>query len=363
MRVLAAATAAAGLLAGSASRIGPPAVAATPADAHAQAVVKAANAFIATLTEDQKKEALYAFDDSAQRARWSNFPYSFFKRQGVRWGELNPAQRAAFMDLLGQELSPKGVTMITEQMAADDITRDTPPTAVGGRALPARQPGGPVAYFGADYFFISFLGTPSTTKPWMLQYGAHHLALNATMVGPNITVSPTMTGGEPLKYTAKDGKPVWIVEDEVTKAAAFLTSLTPEQRAKAVISPKLIQLVLGPGHDGQTLQPEGVSGAELNEMQKAKLLDVITARIGIMNAHDYERTMATIRKDLNQTWFAWYGPVDKPDESYFRVTAPTAIIEFSPQENDPRFPATNQHAHNMYRDPTNEYGAAWTSLK
>jgi hypothetical protein len=98
-------------------------------------------------------------------------------------------------------------------------------------------------------------------------------------------------------------------------------------------------------------------------MQKKQLLDVIGARLGIMNAHDYERTMADIRKNLNQTWFAWYGPVDKPDESYFRVTAPTAIIEFSPQENDPRFPATNQHAHNMYRDPANEYGAAWTSLK
>ena len=43
-----------------------------------------------------------------------------------------------------------------------------------------------------------------------------------------------------------------------------------------------------------------------------------------------------------------------------RVTGPTVSIEFSPQANDGD--ATN-HAHNMYRDPSNEYGAGWTSLK
>jgi hypothetical protein len=42
------------------------------------------------------------------------------------------------------------------------------------------------------------------------------------------------------------------------------------------------------------------------------------------------------------------------------VTGPTVLIEFSPESNDGD---PTDHIHSMYRDPTNEYGATWTSLK
>jgi hypothetical protein len=340
-----------------------PAARALTADAQTRKIVDAADAFLATLTETQKKAALFAFTDSAQRARWSNFPSDFVKRYGVRWGEMNATQQAALMNLLGAVLSPKGVKMVQEQMAADDIVKVTEPNAIGGRRLPTPQPGGPVTHFGSDYFFVSFVGTPSTTSPWMFQLGAHHLAINATVVGPNITLSPTLTGGEPLHYIDKDGKPHYIVEDEATKAMTLLNGLTAEQRSKVVISTKLINLILGPGHDGQTLQPEGLPGSDMTVAQQAQFLAVIESRIGILNADDSAATMTEVRKNLKQSYFAWYGPTNEVGTGYFRVTGPTLIIEFAPQENDPRFPAPAEHAHNMYRDPTNEYGAAWTVLK
>ena len=37
--------------------------------------------------------------------------------------------------------------------------------------------------FGSDLYYISFLGQPSTSNPWMLQFGGHHLALNITIAG------------------------------------------------------------------------------------------------------------------------------------------------------------------------------------
>ena len=42
--------------------------------------------------------------------------------------------------------------------------------------------------------------------------------------------------------------------------------------------------------------------------------------------------------------------------AYFRITGPNLILEYAPQDldGDP-----TDHAHNMYRDPTNDYGAAW----
>jgi hypothetical protein len=37
------------------------------------------------------------------------------------------------------------------------------------------------------------------------------------------------------------------------------------------------------------------------------------------------------------------------------VQGPTLVIEYAPQQNDP------EHIHTIYRDPTNDYGAALVS--
>jgi hypothetical protein len=346
------------------------------ANAHTIAVVDAANAFLSTLSEAQKKAVLFAFTDAAQRVRWSNFPDGAVSRSGVRWGELNAAQRIALMGLLAAVLSPEGVLMVREQMDADDMVKKTstggpsngrPPRNSGGPpnrpapgGLGGPPPGGrPPVNFGSDYYFVSFVGAPSPTSPWMLQFGGHHLAINATVVGPNVTLSPSVTGGEPLKYT-KDGKAIYIVENEVKQATAMLNSLTAEQRRKAIISDRRIDLVLGPGHDSQILQPEGLPGSEMTDAQKARLLAVIEARLGILNADNLAVAMADARKNLNLTYFAWYGSTTEIGGAYFRVTGPTVLMEYAPQDMDGD---ATDHAHNMYRDPTNEYGAAWTSLK
>jgi len=38
----------------------------------------------------------------------------------------------------------------------------------------------------------------------------------------------------------------------------------------------LADLVLGPGQDGKTIQPEGLKASSMNEKQRAMLLDVIS---------------------------------------------------------------------------------------
>ena len=314
-------------------------------------IVDAANAFLATLTDEQKAKATFAFEDAAQRKRWSNLPDGSVNRAGIRLGEMKATQKWALWNLLAQLLSPQGMRMINDQAAAEDILKVTEPTQTRG------------ARFGSAYFFTAILGAPSTAAPWELQFGAHHLAVNATIVGPHVTLSPTMTGGQPLKYIDRDGKPVYITEDEARRGLALLESLTPAQRRKAVVGARSINLVLGPGHDGQLLQPEGLPASQMTAAQKAQLLGVIEARLGMLNADTHAQVITAIRKDLDKTWFGWWGPTDQLGVAYFRVTGPTLVIEFSPQGPDERFPLYADHAHNMYRDPTNEYGAAWITAK
>ncbi len=94
--------------------------------------------------------------------------------------------------------------------------------------------------------------------------------------------------------------------------------------------------------------------------EKAQFLKLIEARLGFLNADDLKPQMAAIAATIDQTYFGWWGPTAPLGAAYYRVTGPRVLIEFSPQDMDGD--PTN-HAHNMFRDPTNEYGSAWTRLK
>jgi len=48
-------------------------------------IVSAANAFLGTLNDQQRKSVMFAFDDQAQRTRWSNFPVSMVPRSRARF--------------------------------------------------------------------------------------------------------------------------------------------------------------------------------------------------------------------------------------------------------------------------------------
>jgi len=67
--------------------------------------------------------------------------------------------------------------------------------------------------------------------------------------------------------------------------------------------------------------------------------------------------LAEISKELDDTWFAWSGPVigeaGTNITAYYRIQGPHLVIEYAPQRDEP-----GNHVHTMYRDPTNDYGSA-----
>src|SRR5580658_2417822 len=71
-------------------------------------IVGAANTFLSTLDEKQRRSVMFAFDDEKQRANWSNLPTSFVPRGGISLKEMNPTQRSAAMALVSSALSRKG---------------------------------------------------------------------------------------------------------------------------------------------------------------------------------------------------------------------------------------------------------------
>lgn len=313
-------------------------IAVPQADEKTQAIVAAAQSFLDTLNDEQHAAALFAFDDREQRANWSNFPDPVVPRKGVMRGEMSEVQRLALDGLLAEVLSPAGMDNLRWQLAADD----------------ASDEGSDFPRFGADYYYVAFLGEPAADAPWMLQFGGHHLAINATVVGPDISFSPMLTGGEPLHLTV-DGGQVFITEAEVNAAGALWASLSPGQQGIAKRSERNGFLMLGPGEDSLKLAPEGLPGSAMNEGQKALFLTMIAARLGFFNADDFAAKMAQVEAELDQTFVGWWGGTEPGDTPYVRVTGPSIVLEYSPETQG----SSSDHAHNMYRDPSNDYGAAW----
>jgi hypothetical protein len=361
----------------------------TPAFVNAQqknsteAIVHAANDFLATLSAEQKQRVMYAFDDAKQRARWSNFPTGFVPRSGISLKQMTVPQQQAAMKLMGTVLSPMGLEKVNEIRQADDDFKANgskrgpggggprpqgpPPGGAGGpppqfgRNGPGgpggpggRPPGGDM--FGADLYYISFLGTPSATQPWMLQFGGHHLALNITIAGSQGVLTPTLTGAQPALFKL-DGKTVRPVGRESDKALALLKALDESQSKQAVLSYQVADLVLGPGQDGKKIAPEGLKASKMTAKEQAMLLDLVAEWIGILSEPYATTRMNQLKADLNETYFAWSGPtnaeVGTNITAYYRIQGPHLVLEYAPQTDEPR-----NHVHTMYRDPTNDYGSA-----
>lgn len=304
-------------------------------------IVSAANTFLSTLDQKQRQSVLFAFDDEKQRARWSNLPNAMAPRAGLSLKELNPAQRAAALALVSSALSAKGFEKVQQIMEGDEVLK----TSGGNNPL-----------FGKDLFYISILGTPSGKDPWMLQFGGHHLAVNITLAGERGVLTPSLIGAQPALYTL-NGKTVRPLGQESDKAIALLNALDEDQQKQAILSYRLADLVLGPGQDGKTIQPEGLKASAMNERQRAMLLDVISEWASIARDSSATARMAEIKADIKDTWFAWSGPTTVTPGSnitaYYRIQGPHLVIEYAPQRlgGDPAM-----HVHTMYRDPTNDYG-------
>src|SRR6266404_9679038 len=129
--------------------------------------------------------------------------------------------------------------------------------------------------FGKDLFYISILGTPSEKAPWILQFGGHHLALNITISGEHGVLTPSLTAAQPALFES-NGKTVRPLGQENDKAFALLKALDENQRKQAILNYRLADLVLGPGQDGKTIQPEGLKASAMNDQQRTMLLDLIS---------------------------------------------------------------------------------------
>ncbi|MFE6482143.1 DUF3500 domain-containing protein [Streptomyces sp. NPDC057757] len=317
---------------------------ASPGGANTAEVVKAVNAFLATLDDTERDKVEYDFSENKARQTWSNFPTTTVPREGIVLSDLTAAQQKAAAAALQVALSPDGAEQDANiQKADDELNR------LGGQGSDD---------FGAlkDYY-IAVYGTPSATQPFMVQFGGHHLARNLTYNGDKVSQTPQFVGSEPTSFKS-DGATVEPLKAESSAMFGMLAGLDDKQKAAAEItSGTFDDLVMGPGKDsGVFPSSEGLLGSELTAAQRKLVLATIRTYAGDLNSTAADKLMAKYESELDKTRVGWSNNTGPTDEnSYIRIDGPSVWIEFI---NTRSQSTPDIHYHSVYRDKTNDYGSS-----
>ena len=312
-------------------------------------LVAAAQAFIATLTPEQKLHTVFGVDSPEWR-RWCNVDNGIYTRQGVSLRSMNDAQRAAARTLMQATLSARG-------LALADAIRHTDETL-------AELNHDRLAY-GEDLYYFTVMGLPSTTKPWGWQIDGHHLVINSFVLGDQVVMTPAFLGGEPVH--TKTGKYAGnvILQDEQNQGLALMQQFTTAQRATATITAEKIHSdnQAEAFKDNAIIPYAGLPVKQFTPAQREQLVALIGLFINNQEEGHAKVRLEEIAAHLDETFFAWIGGTSDDAVFYYRIHSPVVMIEFDHQGPvgtqmiNPPGKVTREHIHVVIRTPNgNDYG-------
>ncbi|MDV6260097.1 DUF3500 domain-containing protein [Rhodococcus yunnanensis] len=316
----------------------------------------AADAFLQTLSDEQREQVTYSFDDETKTTSWSNFPVTFVERAGLNLSELTEDQQTAALAVLQSLLSDEAYATVSGIMGGDAYLNENSSSTEDS----------------LGQYYIAFFGDATDSSAWEVQFGGHHLGINATLDGStdSITFAPTHLGIQPAVYTDADGNEVQPFDGIYTSAFAFYDSLSAEQQAQLYQGDSVANMVCAPGSTCDYPTGTGISGADLTDEQKQLLLAVIANWAGMADEETNAAALAEIETTLDTTFVNWSGAttydMSTGDGIYFQISGPNVYVEFAAQQGsagaDVDGVSTSGwgHVHTIYRDPTNDYAGSAT---
>jgi hypothetical protein len=313
----------------------------------------AASAFLATLSDEERDAVLYDYNDETKTTSWSNFPVTFVDRAGLNLADLTKEQKAAALVVLEALLSDDAYSTVSKIMGGDQYLLENSSSTESS----------------LGQYYIAFFGDPSDASAWEVQFGGHHLGINASLDGSadTITFAPTHLGVQPAVYTDENGNEVQPFDSIYTDAFAFYDSLTSAQQAALTAGDVSM---CAPGDTCDFSSGSGLMGAELTDDQKQLLLDLIANWAGMADEESAATTRAEIAATLDETVVAWSGEttydMSSGDGINFSISGPNVYVALQAQQGsagaDVDGVSTSGwgHVHTIYRDPTNDYANSAT---
>ena len=297
-------------------------------------LAQAASRWIETLSERERAQAVYPFDD-AERFDWHYVPR---RRNGLRQGDMTSRQREAALDLLRSAVSQDGFSKALGIMRLEDELR-----RIEGAPLSRRDP---------DNYAFTVFGTPGICL-WGWRIEGHHLSINLTVTAPGrLAITPTFTGSNPARIPSGRRVGDRVMAAEYFQALDLARTLDMDQRSRAVLQPgSMGDIITGPGRDHALQVPEGLSFPALRPDQQARLLDLVEVYVGLARGDIASSYIDRVREGgLDALHFAWAGGMEDGTAFYYRIHGPRILIEFDNTQNNAN------HIHAIWRDPVNDFG-------
>jgi hypothetical protein len=302
----------------------------------------AASAWLESLSSELREQATFPLDDIERKA-WSNLPASMFKREGVRMGQMSESQRVLAHRLVRSALSSQGYLKASGIMRLDEILK-------GLTASDKLQ-------FGQENYWIGIFGNPKKDVAWGWQLDGHHLALNFTVVGDQLSVTPAFLGSDPAETLNGVDAGWYVLSDEDKQGRAFWASLDLSQRAGALLDGETPQdVITGPGRADQAPEISGLPLAKMNEQQHEKFMNLLQVYLGNLAPElAAEQRRRIFAAGIDNLHFAWSG-TEQGKPYYYRIHGPTVLVEFENSYPPGQDSGKINHIHAVWRDSERDFG-------
>jgi hypothetical protein len=302
----------------------------------------AAQRFLDSLDAVQKK--LTQFDIQSDRWRkWSNTHR--YPRVGVSFGQLSDRQRKLAFGLLKASLSARGLkqseTIIKLNGHLGELT-------------------GKPEEFSSGLYWLSIFSDPSSTQPWGWQLDGHHLNINYFVLRDQVVTTPLFMGSEPVNARYGPLRGIKLFEKEENLAYELMSSLSADQKKKAVLADEIPSNVFTAGfRDNYELRYEGIAYLQMTYRQQEKLLELVGTYTGRQRKGHAELWLKDVKRHKERLFFAWMGGIGPKDVFYYRIHSPVILIEFDHQAGLflDKGKIGRDHIHSVVRTPNgNDYG-------
>ncbi len=293
-------------------------------------------ALASILSPEQMQAAEFSFDDSI-RHEWFYTPVD---RVGLRIGDLDADQMTDLRTLLDDGLGANGTEQAFKIVQLEELLFSTS----GGREM--RNPG--------NYYLMMF-GEPTTEGSWAWRFEGHHFSASFTIVDNHlVSGTPAFFGGNPALVPEDSEVHAGLSPFSREQDLGFelLNSFDEGQRARVILAGEAPQDILTENFQRAEMgAPEGISVADINDVQHAILKELMGVYGNRMNPalHDYQ--MAKIRQaGVERVHFAWAGSTEPGEGHYYRIQGPTFVIEYDNTQNNAN------HIHSVWRDFEDDFG-------
>jgi hypothetical protein len=296
---------------------------------------QAANAFLASLTPEQKAKATFQFQDEERL----NFHFIPRERKGLAVREMNATQRHLANALLAAGLSQRGFIKATQVMSLEDVLRIMEKDA-GERRNPEK-------------YYFSLFGQPGPDNTWGYRVEGHHLSQNFTVASGRVVDAPSFFGANPAEVREGPRQGLRVLAAEEDLGRDLLMSLDDSQRKIAVVSETAYKDILTAANRKASLegQPSGLPASKMNSKQFEKLTGLIAEYANNMPEQMAQARMEQAKKAGKNLYFAWAGAGTRGAPHYYRIQSPTFLIEYDNMQNNAN------HIHSVWREFTGDFGA------